>query len=53
MIEKPETLKVLESLGCDGVQGNLIMPPTKIIKTSDNGVNKEFTFCTDALKFCN
>ena len=53
LIEKPETLKVLESLGCDGVQGNLIMPPTKIIKTSDNGVNKEFTFCTDALKFCN
>ncbi|QCU73922.1 bifunctional diguanylate cyclase/phosphodiesterase [Pseudoalteromonas distincta] len=53
LIEKPETLKVLESLGCDGVQGNLIMPPTKILKTNDNGVNKEFTFCTDALKFCN
>ncbi|WP_405601103.1 MULTISPECIES: EAL domain-containing protein [unclassified Pseudoalteromonas] len=53
LIEKPETLKVLESLGCDGVQGNLIMPPSKIIKSNDNGVNKEFTFCTDALKFCN
>jgi len=53
LIEKPETLKVLESLGCDGVQGNLIMPPTKILKTNDNGVNKEFTFCTDTLKFCN
>tara|TARA_B100001057_G_scaffold498224_1_gene604587 strand:- start:494 stop:2497 length:2004 start_codon:yes stop_codon:yes gene_type:complete len=53
LIEKPETLKVLESLGCDGVQGNLIMPPSKVIKTSNNGANKEFTFCTDTLKFCN
>ena len=53
LIEKPETLKILETLGCDGLQGNLIMPPTKIIKTNDNGANKEFTFCTDALKFCN
>ncbi|GAA59251.1 hypothetical protein P20652_1110 [Pseudoalteromonas sp. BSi20652] len=53
LIEKPETLKILESLGCDGVQGNLIMPPSKIVKTNNNGVNKEFTFCTDALKFCN
>jgi EAL domain-containing protein (putative c-di-GMP-specific phosphodiesterase class I)/GGDEF domain-containing protein len=53
LIEKPETLKVLEKLGCDGVQGNLIMPPSQIVKTNDNGVNKEFTFCPNTLKFCN
>ena len=53
LIEKTETLKILEYLGCDGVQGNLILPPSKIIKSNENGVNKEFTFCTDALKFCN
>jgi len=53
LIEKTETLEILEYLGCDGVQGNLILPPSKIIKSNENGVNKEFTFCTDALKFCN
>jgi len=53
LIEKPETLHILENLGCDGVQGNLIMPPSKIIKTGSTDANKEFTFCTDALKFCN
>ena len=53
LIEKNETLEILEYLGCDGVQGNLILPPSKIIKSNENGVNKEFTFCTDALKFCN
>ena len=53
LIEKPETLKVLEKLGCDGVQGNLIMPPSQIVKTNNNGVNKEFTFCPNTLKFCN
>ena len=36
LIEKPETLKILENLGCDGVQGNLIMSPSKIIKESGN-----------------
>lgn len=53
LIEKTETLEILESLGCDGVQGNLILSPSKIIKSNENGVNKEFTFCADALKFCN
>ncbi|KTD88857.1 bifunctional diguanylate cyclase/phosphodiesterase [Pseudoalteromonas sp. H71] len=53
LIEKPETLKVLEKLGCDGVQGNLIMAPSQIVKTNNNGVNKEFTFCPNTLKFCN
>ncbi|MBH0055748.1 EAL domain-containing protein [Pseudoalteromonas sp. SWXJZ94C] len=53
LIEKPETLKILENLGCDGVQGNLIMSPSKIIKESGNNTNKEFTFCADTLKFCN
>jgi EAL domain-containing protein (putative c-di-GMP-specific phosphodiesterase class I) len=53
LIEKPETLKMLEHLGCDGVQGNLIAPPSKIIKANDTRVNKEFTFCADTLKFCN
>ena len=53
LIEKPETLKALEKLGCDGVQGNLIMPPSQIVKTNNNGVNKEFTFCPNTLKFCN
>jgi EAL domain-containing protein (putative c-di-GMP-specific phosphodiesterase class I)/GGDEF domain-containing protein len=53
LIEKPETLHILENLGCDGVQGNLIMPPSKIIKTGSTDANKEFTFCTDTLKFCN
>ncbi|WP_166111561.1 EAL domain-containing protein [Pseudoalteromonas sp. Z9A5] len=53
LIEKPETLKMLENLGCDGVQGNLIMPPSKIIKENYNSVNKEFTFCANTLKFCN
>ena len=54
LIEKPETLKMLENLGCDGVQGNLIMEPSKVLtgKNRDN-VNKEFTFCADTLKFCN
>jgi len=53
LIEIPETLKALEKLGCDGVQGNLIMPPSQIVKTNNNGVNKEFTFCSNTLKFCN
>ena len=53
LIEIPETLKALEKLGCDGVQGNLIMPPSQIVKTNNNGVNKEFTFCPNTLKFCN
>ena len=53
LIEKPETLKILENLGCDGVQGNLIMSPSKIIKESGNNTNKEFTFCANTLKFCN
>lgn len=53
LIEKPETLKALEDLGCDGLQGNLILPPSQIIKINNKGVNKEFTFCPDALKFCN
>ena len=53
LIEKPETLKVLENLGCDGVQGNLIMPPSKVIKNPQSSTNKQFTFCSDTLKFCN
>tara|TARA_R110002020_G_scaffold424774_2_gene634012 strand:- start:1668 stop:3668 length:2001 start_codon:yes stop_codon:yes gene_type:complete len=53
LIEKPETLRILENLGCDGVQGNLIMAPSQIIKTGSVVANKEFTFCTDTLKFCN
>ncbi|UJX24215.1 EAL domain-containing protein [Pseudoalteromonas sp. CF6-2] len=53
LVEKADTLEILENLGCDGVQGNLILPPSKIIKSNTNGVNKEFTFCADALKFCN
>ncbi|MBB1449138.1 EAL domain-containing protein, partial [Pseudoalteromonas sp. SG41-6] len=53
LIEKPETLKILENLGCDGLQGNLIMPPSKIIKLNDESENKKFTFCSDAIKFCN
>ena len=53
LIEKPETLRILENLGCDGVQGNLIMAPSQIIKTGSVVTNKEFTFCTDTLKFCN
>lgn len=53
LIEKPETLHMLENLGCDGVQGNLILPPTKVIKTAQSSANKQFTFCADTLKFCN
>lgn len=53
LIEKPETLKILEDLGCDGVQGNLIMPPSTINKVNNDYENKQFTFCADALKFCN
>jgi len=53
LVEKADTLEILENLGCDGVQGNLILPPSIIIKSNTNGVNKEFTFCADALKFCN
>lgn len=53
LIEKPETLKMLENLGCDGVQGNLIMSPSKITKERGENTNKEFTFCADTLKFCN
>lgn len=51
LIEKPDTLHMLEQLGCDGLQGNLITPPTKIISSGNKGGNKEFTFCSDALKF--
>ncbi len=53
LIEKPETLHMLENLGCDGVQGNLIMPPSKVIKSTQSSTNKQFTFCADTLKFCN
>ena len=52
LIEKPDTLSILENLGCDGVQGNLIMQPSKVTKT-ENQLNKEFTFCDEALNFCN
>ncbi|MEL0654592.1 EAL domain-containing protein [Pseudoalteromonas issachenkonii] len=53
LIENSETLEILEKLGCDGLQGNLILPPTKMVKSPDKKINKEFTFCSDALKFCN
>ena len=53
LIENTETLEILEKLGCDGLQGNLILPPTKMIKLPDKKINKEFTFYPDALKFCN
>ncbi|ENN98674.1 MULTISPECIES: EAL domain-containing protein [Pseudoalteromonas] len=53
LVEGPETLDMLENLGCDGVQGNLIMPPSNVIKTIQSSTNKQFTFCADTLKFCN
>ena len=53
LIEKPETLHILENLGCDGIQGNLIIPPSKVIETKRSGMNKQFTFCTNTLRFCN
>ena len=53
LVEGPETLDMLENLGCDGVQGNLIMPPSNVIKTIQSSTNKQFAFCADTLKFCN
>lgn len=53
LVEDPDDLKLLENLGCDGVQGNYILPPSKIIKSNQIGSNKEFTFCPNAIKFTN
>ncbi|WP_404339907.1 EAL domain-containing protein [Pseudoalteromonas mariniglutinosa] len=52
LIERSDTLHTLENLGCDGLQGNLIVSPSKINDTLDNNMNKKFTFCSDTLKFC-
>ena len=52
LVEEPEILLILEKLGCDGVQGNLILPPTQVISIPQHN-NKRFTFCSSALEFCN
>lgn len=52
LIEKPETLNILESLGCDGVQGNLICSASQVINIIDENTNKKFTFHPNVLEFC-
>ena len=53
LVEKEQTLQILEELGCDAIQGNLVLPPTAIEKKQSESMNNKFTFCPDTLKFCN
>jgi EAL domain-containing protein (putative c-di-GMP-specific phosphodiesterase class I)/GGDEF domain-containing protein len=52
IVETADTLTLLEELGCDALQGNLICPPYKI-NIIDKNTTKKFTFHPNVLKFCN
>ncbi len=53
LIEKESTLQLVKQLGCDGVQGNLVMRPEKVIENNEKNDKNLFTFRTGTLKFCN
>lgn len=53
LIEDFDTMQTLESLGCDGLQGNYIMPPSSIVVSETQPFYKSFTLCTKKSIFQN